>query len=55
VPQTQAFLQKQEAEKAKRETEDNRSFLQKYWLYIIIGLVAVQFLGGMGSGAAGAG
>ena len=29
-PNVQAFLQRQEAEKAKKETEDNRSFFQKY-------------------------
>ena len=29
-PNTQGFIQKYEEEKAKLETEDNRSFLQKY-------------------------
>ncbi len=29
-PDTQSFIQKQEAEKASEETEDNRSFFQKY-------------------------
>ena len=38
VPDTAAFIQKVEEEKRKVETgevKDNRSFLAKYWMYIV--------------------
>ena len=38
VPDTAAFIQKMEEEKRKvekGEVKDNRSFLAKYWMYIV--------------------
>lgn len=53
APNVQSYLQRQEAEKAKKDNEDNRSFLQKYWLHLVIGFVGLQFLMSMSGGGGG--
>lgn len=60
VPDIQNFLQKLEKEeKARQDTGgDNRTFLQKYWMYIVVGFlvyVMLQSVGGAAGGAEGGG
>ncbi|XP_022082704.1 ER membrane protein complex subunit 10-like [Acanthaster planci] len=59
MPETQAYIQKLEeekAQKAKGNSGDNRSFLAKYWMYIAVAVVIVmvtsgqQDAGGRGGG-----
>jgi len=47
-PDTAGFLEKVEKEMALRQNQnvDNRSFFQKYWLYIVIFLVVMVFNSG---------
>ncbi|XP_012255718.2 ER membrane protein complex subunit 10 [Athalia rosae] len=64
VPDTATFIQKLEREKEARErgdTKDNRSFLAKYWMYIVPAVIFVLLssatnpeAGGGGGGGGGA-
>lgn len=47
VPDTQSFIQKLEREKEMREKgeTDNRSFLQKYWMYIVPAVILLLVSG----------
>lgn len=50
VPETQAYLQKLEREKQEKtqgEQGDNRSFIAKYWMYIVPVVVLVMLSGAM--------
>ncbi|KAJ9584169.1 hypothetical protein L9F63_021466 [Diploptera punctata] len=64
VPDTAAYIQKIEKEREARErgeTKDNRSFLAKYWMYIVPVVIFVVLSGaanpegGAGAGGGGAG
>jgi hypothetical protein len=44
VPEVDGFLRKVAEVKEKEKNTDNRSFLQKYWMYIVIGLVMYSML-----------
>lgn len=59
VPDTAAYIQKLDREKEARErgeTKDNRSFLAKYWMYIVPVVIFVVLSGAANpEGAAGAG
>ncbi|PSN45383.1 ER membrane protein complex subunit 10 [Blattella germanica] len=64
VPDTAAYIQKLEKEREARErgeTKDNRSFLAKYWMYIVPVVIFVVLSGaanpegGAGAGGGGAG
>ncbi|XP_064400076.1 ER membrane protein complex subunit 10-like [Halichondria panicea] len=51
MPNTQAFHEKKEKEEQqKKDGTDNRSFLQKYWMYILIGFVVFSIMNGLGGG-----
>jgi len=60
IPETAAYIRKLERErKAKEQSQDNRSFLAKYWMYILPLVLFVLFSGangdpGNGSGGGGA-
>jgi ER membrane protein complex subunit 10 len=48
VPDTNSFISKMEKEREARdrgETKDNRSFLSKYWMYIIPAVVLLLISG----------
>ena len=60
VPDVQNYLQKLEKEEKERLDTggDNRTFLQKYWMYIVVGFlvyVMLQSYGGGGGGGGGEG
>ncbi|XP_046395160.1 ER membrane protein complex subunit 10 [Ischnura elegans] len=59
VPDTATYIQKIEREKEARErgeTKDNRSFLAKYWMYIVPVVIFVLLTGAVNpEGAAGGG
>ncbi|KAI0208129.1 ER membrane protein complex subunit 10 [Lamellibrachia satsuma] len=57
VPETQTYIQRmeQEKEKAKGQQSDNRSFLAKYWMYLVPLLIFVMFSNGMDQGNGGGG
>lgn len=63
VPDTAGFIQKIEKEREahdRGETKDNRSFLSKYWMYIVPAVVLLLISGvtnpdSQGGAAAGAG
>jgi len=55
-PDTAAFIQRVEQEKLAKErgeTKDNRSFLAKYWMYIIPVVLVMALSGGEGGGNGG--
>ncbi|XP_065906147.1 ER membrane protein complex subunit 10-like [Dysidea avara] len=58
APEVQKYLHKMEEER-KRATlnkdQDNRSFIQKYWLHLVIGFVVFTFMNAMQTGGAAAG
>lgn len=48
VPDTAGFIQKVEKEREARdrgETKDNRSFLSKYWMYIVPAVILLLISG----------
>lgn len=48
VPDTAGFIQKIEKEREARdrgETKDNRSFLSKYWMYIVPAVILLLISG----------
>ncbi|XP_064115901.1 ER membrane protein complex subunit 10-like [Macrobrachium nipponense] len=52
VPDTATYIEKMEAMKnEKAEGKDNRSFLAKYWMYIIPVVLIMLFSGGGQEGA----
>ncbi|KAL5502482.1 hypothetical protein EMCRGX_G009266 [Ephydatia muelleri] len=55
VPDVQNYLQKLEKEEKERQDMggDNRTFLQKYWMYIIVGFFVYVMLQTFGGGAGG--
>ncbi|CAG0882281.1 unnamed protein product [Cyprideis torosa] len=58
IPDTASYLQKLEDEKRARERgegKDNRTFLQKYWLYILIGFAFLMMTNGGGGPDGGTG
>ncbi|XP_071452851.1 ER membrane protein complex subunit 10 [Hetaerina americana] len=59
VPDTATYIQKIEREKEARErgeTKDNRSFLAKYWMYIVPAVIFLLLTGAVNpEGAAGGG
>jgi len=58
IPETQAYLQKIEREKQERqrgEQGDNRSFLSKYWMYIVPVVIVLMLSSAMNPEAQGAG
>lgn len=57
-PDTSAFIQKLEQDKARQKagvTEDNRSFLAKYWMYIVPMVIIMAMSSGGGGGTGGGG
>ncbi|GAU94065.1 hypothetical protein RvY_05906 [Ramazzottius varieornatus] len=48
-------LQREQAEKKAAESSDNRSFLSKYWMYIVPVVLFMLFSGGMQGGPQGGG
>jgi hypothetical protein len=57
APDTAAFIQRVEQEKVDKQkgtTTDNRSFLAKYWMYIVP-VVIFMAINGASEGGAGAG
>jgi len=58
IPETQAYLQKVEREKQERqrgEQGDNRSFLSKYWMYIVPVVIVLMLSSAMNPDAQGGG
>ena len=41
-------VKREQAERVEKEKEDNRSFFQKYWMYIVPALIFVMMTGGGG-------
>jgi len=58
IPDTASFIQKMEQEKMAKqrgETKDNRSFIAKYWMYIVPAVLLLMVSGGAEPAAAGGG
>jgi hypothetical protein len=48
-------LEREQAETARREKEDNRGFFSKYWMYIVPFVLVMFFVSSQGGGAEGGG
>jgi len=56
MPDTQAYIQKLEQEKiekVKGQQSDNRSFLAKYWMYLVPAVIFMMLLSNMDPNAQG--